>query len=85
VLVDDRIPCVDKQPILSRCKDINETWVSLLEKAYAKLYGCYEALISGTIDDALAEMTGFVSEKLDLHDVQGNFPNKALGGAEKFW
>lgn len=68
VIVDDRIPCVDKQPVFSRCKDLKETWVSLLEKAYAKLYGCYEALISGTIDDALAEMTGFVSEKMDLHD-----------------
>jgi calpain, invertebrate len=85
VIIDDRIPCVDKQPVFSRCKDLKETWVSLIEKAYAKLHGCYEALISGCIDDALAEMTGFVAEKLDLHDAAGRFPNKALGTKDQFW
>lgn len=80
VIVDDRIPCVDGQPVFARCKELREVWVPLLEKAYAKLHGCYEALISGTIDEALAEMTGYVSEKIDLHSPQGTFPNKALGG-----
>jgi len=85
VIIDDRIPCVDKQPVFSSCKDMRETWVSLIEKAYATLPGCYEALISGCIDDALSEMTGFVAEKLDLHDPKGNFPNRALGTKEQFW
>jgi len=39
-------------------------WVPLIEKAYAKLHGCYESLISGFIDDALSDLTGFVAEKL---------------------
>jgi len=52
--------------------------VPMIEKAYAKLHGCYETLISGFLDDALFDMTGFVSEKLNLHDRNGNFPNPSL-------
>jgi calpain, invertebrate len=85
VIIDDRIPCVDKSPVFSRCKDPTETWVSLIEKAYAKLHGCYETLFSGYIDDALVEMTGFVSEKFYLHDSNDFFPNPAIGSKEKFW
>ena len=35
----------------------NEFWVPLIEKAYAKIHNCYEALISGFIDDGLSDMT----------------------------
>lgn len=42
VHIDDRIPCDRKgRPIYAHGKDVNETWVMLLEKAYAKLHGCY--------------------------------------------
>ena len=36
-------------------KDIHPTefWVSLIEKAYAKMHGCYGNLISGYIDEAI--------------------------------
>ena len=36
----------------------------LIEKAYAKIHGSYESLISGFIDDALADMTGGASQKI---------------------
>ena len=85
VIIDDRIPCVDKSPVFSRCKDPTETWVSLIEKAYAKLHGCYETLFSGFIDDGLVELTGFVSEKINLHDSDDCFPNPALGTKDSFW
>jgi hypothetical protein len=55
VLVDDRIP-VDintRKPVFGRCRNINEMWVSLVEKAFAKLYGCYENLISGYVDEGI--------------------------------
>ena len=57
----------------------------LIEKAYAKVHGCYEALISGYIDDGLTDMTGFVSEKMYLHDKRGNFPNPKLPMKDDFF
>ena len=37
-----------------------ETWVPLIEKAYAKLHGNYSHLQGGHECDAIADMTGFV-------------------------
>ena len=71
VIVDDRIPTIqdtgdERKPAFGHCKDPIEVWVPLIEKAYAKLHGCYEALTSGYIDDGLTDLTGFVAEKLYL-------------------
>jgi len=35
-----------------------ETWIPLVEKAYAKLHGNYAVLIDGMMSDALEDMTG---------------------------
>lgn len=87
VILDDRLPCAksNAQPVFGKCKNIHELWVPLIEKAYAKLHGCYEALISGFIDDALTDMTGLVAEKIKTHNDQGIFPHKSLGDKDKFW
>ena len=37
-----------------------ETWVPLIEKAYAKLHGSFSHLQDGHACDAIADMTGFV-------------------------
>ena len=60
VIVDDRIPCYadTNEPVFATCKDANEVWVLILEKAYAKLHGCYEALGGGEIDYGLRDLTG---------------------------
>lgn len=41
VIIDDRIPTKDGFPVYARCREEQELWVPLIEKAYAKLFGCY--------------------------------------------
>ena len=81
VIVDERIP-VDiktKKPIFGRCQNEDEMWVPLIEKAYAKLHGCYGNLISGYIDEGIQELTGFQPEKVLLrNDKTGAFPHKMI-------
>ncbi|CAH0056107.1 unnamed protein product [Clonostachys solani] len=43
------------------CADENETWLPLLEKAYAKVHGDYEALVAGCVGGGVEDMTGGVS------------------------
>ena len=51
--IDDYMPCaLEGQPIFTRTHG-NELWVQLLEKAYAKLHGSYEALRNGHPNEAL--------------------------------
>ncbi len=37
-----------------------------MEKAYAKLHGCYEDLNKGSMAEALVDLTGGACEKLNL-------------------
>ena len=87
VIVDDNLPCYKytKKLIFGSCTDPHELWVPLIEKAYAKLHGCYESLISGFIDDALSDMTGLVAEKISMHNEKGLFPHKSITNKDDFW
>ena len=70
--IDDRIPVdLSGQPIYLRGVNPNETWCMLLEKAYAKLHGCYESLASGFIDEALRDLTAGATLYLDLNQGKG--------------
>lgn len=74
VIIDDRLPCLKvndvsiEHPrlIYGKCRNNNEFWVSLIEKAYAKLHGCYEKLNSGFIDDAIQDLTGLNTRRILL-------------------
>ena len=49
VIIDDLIPTTDLAngrpvPLFARCVNPNLFWISLIEKAYAKLHGRYFAL-----------------------------------------
>ena len=61
VIIDDRVPVnvKDGRPVFAYAKDPNELWVCFIEKAYAKLHGCYKAIIGGYCHNGLCDMTGF--------------------------
>ncbi|KAH0895228.1 LOW QUALITY PROTEIN: hypothetical protein HID58_057657, partial [Brassica napus] len=64
VVIDDWIPCESPgKPAFATSKRLNELWVSIVEKAYAKLHGSYEALEGGLVQDALVDLTGGAGEE----------------------
>ncbi|XP_066301939.1 calpain-A-like [Branchiostoma lanceolatum] len=72
-IVDDLLPTMSgQQPMYCRSNDPNEFWSALVEKAYAKLRGSYEALNGGQAIDALEDLTGGMAESYDLKKAPGN-------------
>ncbi|VDP72386.1 unnamed protein product [Echinostoma caproni] len=68
VLVDDRLPVYrgTKRLAFMHSSDDNEFWSALMEKAYAKLCGCYYHLSGGTQSEAMEDLTGGICETLML-------------------
>ena len=67
ILVDDFLPCgEDGMPCFARCPSPVVLWISIIEKAFAKLQGCYEATGGGSVEDGLLYLTGGLSREVGI-------------------
>ncbi|KAJ1304226.1 hypothetical protein OPQ81_008623 [Rhizoctonia solani] len=66
---DTRARVGGKTLFFSRSKTENETWLPLLEKAYAKLHGDYQSLEGGWDSEAIEGMTGGISNIIHVKDI----------------
>ncbi|CAJ0942432.1 unnamed protein product, partial [Mesorhabditis belari] len=82
VVIDDRLPTSNGELLYMHSRSKSEFWSALLEKAYAKLVGSYEALKGGTTSEALEDMTGGLTEFIDLKDPPQNVMQMMMRGME---
>ena len=60
----------------AQCSDPNETWLPLLEKAFAKAHGDYSAINGGFVGEGIEDLTGGVTSEIFATDILDK---------DKFW
>jgi hypothetical protein len=71
----------------AHCANKNETWLPLLQKAYAKAHGDYGALVGGWNGEGVEDLTGGVTTELltsDILDVDEFWTNEIMKANKEF-
>ncbi|OBT79564.1 hypothetical protein VF21_01271 [Pseudogymnoascus sp. 05NY08] len=71
----------------AQCEDPNETWLPLLEKAYAKAHGDFATIDGGYTGEGIEDLTGGVTMELfstDILDKNAFWTNELLRVNEEF-
>ncbi|KAG0315121.1 hypothetical protein BGZ99_007670 [Dissophora globulifera] len=58
-----------RQLYFSSCNDERESWLPLMEKAYAKIHGDYETIEGGFTSEGIEDLTGGIASNLLTSDI----------------
>jgi len=79
VILDDKFPVKNNNTEICFTKSSgNDLWVSLLEKAWAKLHGSYAKIDGGLVREALHDLTGAPARNFFISGTKIERKNKAF-------
>eukprot|EP01028_Stygiella_incarcerata_P010561 TRINITY_DN5505_c0_g1_i3.p1 TRINITY_DN5505_c0_g1~~TRINITY_DN5505_c0_g1_i3.p1 ORF type:complete len:1778 (-),score=493.56 TRINITY_DN5505_c0_g1_i3:1948-7179(-) len=79
VIIDDRIPVTGNgKPAFVDSRVENEFWMMLMEKAFAKVHGSYEAIEAGKVHLGLEDLTGGAGMEIQLSKTEDDISSGNL-------
>jgi len=70
IILDNYLPAIRSPVFGKNNEEPDELWVSLLEKAYAKLHGSYSTIVSGDPLFAMEDLTGYPTTRFDEEELR---------------